>query len=173
MRTRSIAADVATQALMQSIGRAPNKGGRLGFDSDKAPTRVYRPVRCGNDRTQRATLTFTHAQPAVVDVPKKNRSGVKAKVGDGDGQDESVKAGDADASVKAGAKAEASVKAGAKAEVSVRAGTKAEASVRAGTKAETSVRAGANAGASVRAGAAPVANSSRQSLPIRGASTKR
>ena len=43
----SAAQDVATQALMQSIGRAPNKGGRLGFDSDKAPTRVYRPVRTG------------------------------------------------------------------------------------------------------------------------------
>ena len=85
--------------------------------------------------SQLAALTFPHAQPAVVEVPKKNRSGLKTK--DGDGQDTSVRAG--------GANAEASVKAGTNADASVKAGAKLEASVKAGAKAETSVRAGAKA----------------------------
>ena len=46
MRTCHTRADAAAQALIVAIGRQPVKGdAKLGFDSDKAATRVYRPVR--------------------------------------------------------------------------------------------------------------------------------
>ena len=130
--------------------------------------RYESPEQGITQRSRRAALTLPHAQPAVVEVPKKNRSGLKTKEGDGqggDGQETSVRAG--------GENAEASLKAGTVADASVKAGAKAEASVKAGAKAETSVRAGAKAETSVKAGATAVATPAKQSLPVKGASTKR
>ena len=54
------------QALIVAIGRLPNKGGRLTFDSDKAPSRVYRPVRlCA--RARRHPRGLTRQRCAAVD----------------------------------------------------------------------------------------------------------
>jgi hypothetical protein len=51
-----------TQALIISIGRMPHRPGRLGFDSDQAATRVYRPVRRAGTSTRKQRLPVTAPQ---------------------------------------------------------------------------------------------------------------